>query len=315
MASLTNPGDLWGMLKEAGNSFIEDMAPRLGAALAYYTIFSLAPLLVIVLAVAGLVFGEKAAAGQVKGQIESLVGEEGGKAIEQMVANADKPKAGMVATVVGVVMLLFGASALFGQLQDALNTIWGVQPKPGRGVMGILRDRFLSFTMVLGTSFLLLMSLVISAALAALGSVFSDWGWGVVGPTLNVVISLVVVTVLFAMIYRFLPDAKIVWKDVWFGATITAVLFTIGKFLIGLYLGKAGPASAYGAAGSLAVLLIWLYYSSQIFLFGAELTKAYSNKFGSRIVPKDNAMPITAEARAEQGMPTAAQTAAAQSAS
>ena len=175
--------------------------------------------------------------------------------------------------------------------------------------MGILRDRFLSFTMVLGTSFLLLMSLVVSATLAALGGVFSDWGWGVIGPILNGVISLVVVTALFAMIYRFVPDAKIVWRDVWFGASITAVLFTVGKFLIGLYLGKAGMASAYGAAGSLAVLLIWLYYSAQIFLFGAELTKAYANKFGSRIVPKDNAMPITAEARAEQGMPTAAQVA------
>ena len=309
MASLTNPADLWGMLKEAGNSFIEDMAPRLGAALAYYTIISLAPLLVIVLAVAGLLFGEKAAEGRVKDEIGGLVGEEGGKAIEQMVANADKPKTGTFATVAGVVMLLFGASALFGQLQDALNTIWGVQPKPGRGVMGILRDRFLSFTMVLGTSFLLLMSLVVSTALAALGGVFSDWGWGVIGPILNGVISLVVVTVLFAMIYRFVPDAKIVWRDVWFGAGITAVLFTLGKFLIGLYLGKAGMASAYGAAGSLAVLLIWLYYSAQIFLFGAELTKSYANKFGSRIVPKDYAMPITAEARAEQGMPTAAQTA------
>jgi len=307
MASLTNPLELWGMLKEAGTSFIEDMAPRLGAALAYYTIVSLAPLLVIVLALAGLVFGEQAAEGQVKGQIESLVGQEGGKAVEQMVANADKPKTGTVATVVGVVMLLFGAMGLFGQLQDALNTIWGVQPKPGRGVMGIVRDRFLSFSMVLGTAFLLLVSLVVSAGLSVVGKAFGEWGLGVVGQCLNLAISVVVISVLFAMIYRFLPDAKIVWKDVWFGAAITAVLFTIGKYLIGVYLAQAGTASAYGAAGSLAVLLIWLYYSSQIFLFGAELTKVYANKFGSRILPKENAIPITAEARAEQGMPTAAQ--------
>jgi membrane protein len=308
MASLTNPRDLWSMLKEAGNSFVEDKAPRLGAALAYYTIFSLAPLLVIVLAVAGLVFGKEAASGQIKGQVETLVGEDGGKAVEQMVASADQPQTGTLATVIGIAMLLFGAAVLFGQLQDALNTIWGVQPKPNRGLIkGILRDRFLSFSMVLGTAFLLLVSLVVSAALSAMGRMFGEWGMSAGGQAVNVVVSLVVVTVLFAMIYRFLPDAKIAWKDVWFGAAITSVLFTAGKFLIGLYLGKTGTASAYGAAGSLAVLLIWLYYSSQIFLFGAELTKSYANLFGSRIVPKDYAEPVTAEARAEQGMAPATQ--------
>jgi len=309
MAAITNPRDLWGMLKEAGSAFIEDKAPRLGAALAYYTIFSLAPLLVIVLAVAGFLFGKEAASGQVKGEVESLVGEDGGKAVEQMVASADQPQTGTLATVVGVVMILFGAAGLFGQLQDALNTIWGVQPKPGRGVMGVIRDRFLSFTMVLGTAFLLLVSLVVSAALSAVGSYLGAWGASGLGHALEVVVSFVVIMALFGMIYRFLPDAKIAWKDVWFGAAVTAGLFTVGKVLIGLYLGKTGTASAYGAAGSLAVLLIWLYYSSQIFLFGAELTKAYANLFGSRIVPKEYAMPVTAEARAEQGMPTAAQTA------
>ena len=307
MPSLMNPRDVWAMLKEAGNSFIEDKAPRLGAALAYYAIFSLAPLLVIVLAVAGLLFNKQAASGLVKGQIEELVGEDGGKAIEQMVASADQPQTGTLATVVGVGMLLFGAAVLFGQLQDALNTIWGVQPKAGRGIMGILRDRFLSFSMVLGTAFLLLVSLVVSAALSAMGRMFGEWGMSAGGQAVNVVVSLIVVTVLFAMIYRFLPDAKIARKDVWFGAAITSVLFTAGKFLIGLYLGRTGTASAYGAAGSLAVLLIWLYYSSLIFLFGAELTKSYANLFGSRIVPKDYAEPVTAEARAEQGMAPATQ--------
>ena len=309
MASLTNPSDLWAMTKAAGSAFIEDKAPRLGAALAYYTIFSLAPLLVIVLAVAGFFFDEKAAQGQIKDQIESLVGEDGSKAIEQMVASANQRQAGTLATVIGVVMILFGAAALFGQLQDALNTIWGVQPKPGRGVMGILRDRFLSFSMVLGTAFLLLVSLIVSAALSASSKYLGAGGTGAVGHTLEMTGSLVVVTVLFAMIYRFLPDAKIPWRDVWFGAAVTAVLFTVGKYLIGLYLGKTGTASAYGAAGSLAVLLIWLYYSSQIFLFGAELTKAYANQFGSRIVPHDYAIAVTAEARAEQGITTARQSA------
>jgi membrane protein len=308
MASLTNPHDLWTMLKEAGNSFVEDKAPRLGAALAYYTIFSLAPLLVIVLAVAGLVFGRQAASGQIKAQVEDLVGQDGGKAIEDMVASADQPHTSTVATVVGVAMLLFGAAVLFGQLQDALNTIWGVQPKPDRGLIkGILRDRFLSFSMVLCTAFLLLVSLVVSAALSAMGRMFGQWGLSVAGQAVNLAASLIVITLLFAMIYRFLPDAKIAWKDVWFGAVVTAVLFTLGKFLIGYYLGKAGTASSYGAAGSLAALLIWLYYSSQIFLFGAELTKSYANLFGSRIVPKDYAEPVTAEARAEQGMSPATQ--------
>jgi membrane protein len=308
MASLTNPRDLWTMLKGAGNSFIDDKAPRLGAALAYYTIFSLAPLLVIVLSVAGLIFHDKKkASGLIQEQVQDLVGEDGGKAVEQMVASADQPQTGKLATVLGVGMLLFGATVLFGQLQDALNTIWGVQPKPDRGLIaGIVRDRLLSFTMVLGTAFLLLMSLVVSAALSAMGRMFGEWGMSVAGQAVNLIVSVLVITVLFAMIYRFLPDAKIAWKDVWFGAFVTAVLFTAGKFLIGLYLGKAGTASSYGAAGSLAVLLIWLYYSSQIFLFGAELTKSYANLFGSRIVPKDYAEPVTAEARAQQGIPTPA---------
>ena len=200
-------------------------------------------------------------------------------------------------------MLLLGAAGLFGELQGALNTIWGVRPKPGRGVLGLLRDRFLSFSMVLGTTFLLLVSLVVSAALAALGSLFGEWQTAVVGQVVNQVISLGVVTLLFAMIYRFLPDVKIAWRDVWLGAVITAVLFTVGKYLIGLYLGRTSTASAFGAAGSLAVLLIWLYYSAQIFLFGAEFTKVHANRFGSRIVPAENAEPVSKEARAEQGMP------------
>jgi membrane protein len=190
-------------------------------------------------------------------------------------------------------MLLVGALGLFGQLQDALNTVWQVQPKAGRGMLGFLRDRFLSFSMVLGTAFLLLVSLVISAALSALGGLLGDWGASVIGQIVNAAVTLLVITLLFAMIYRFLPDAQIAWRDVWFGAVFTTVLFTVGKYLIGFYLGRAGTASAYGAAGSFAALLIWLYYSAQIFLFGAELTKAHADRCGSRIVPKDNAVSVT----------------------
>ena len=223
--------------------------------------------------------------------LEDPTGEDGAKAIESMVASANKPASSTWATVLGIVMLFVGAAGLFGQLQDALNTIWKVQPKPGRGIVGFIHDRFLSFSMVLGTAFLLLLSLVISAALAALGSLFGEWGTSLAGQCFNLVTSFVVITFLFAMIYRFLPDAKIAWRDVWPGAIVTSLLFSGGKSLIGFYLGQTGTASAYGAAGSLAVLLIWLYYSAQIFLFGAELTKAYADRFGSRIIPKENAMP------------------------
>jgi membrane protein len=298
-----NPKSLWRLVKDSASAWMEDKAPRLGAALAYYTIFSLAPLLVLVIAIVGLVFGREAAQGQLLGQIRGLVGEQGGKAVQEMVAHAAQPSAGGLATALGIIMLLFGAMGLFGQLQDALNTVWEVQPKPGRGVLGFLKDRFLSFSMVLGVAFLLLVSLVINAWLAALAGLFGDWQASVLGYLVNGAVSFVVITLLFAMIYRFLPDAEIAWKDVWLGAVITSILFLLGKFLIGLYLGHSSVGSVYGAAGSLAVLLVWLYYSSQIFLFGAEFTKVYANTSGSRIVPAPNAMPVTAEARAQEGAP------------
>jgi membrane protein len=300
---MPNFSDIWGLFQDAGSQWMEDKASRLGAALAYYTAFSLAPLLVIVIAIIGFFFGREAAMGQLSAQIESLVGEDGAKAVEAMVASADKPATGLFATIVGVAMLLVGALGLFGQLQDALNTVWGVEAKSTGGITGFIRDRLLSFTMVLGTAFLLLISLVISAALAAVASLFGEWQGTVIGQILNAAVSLVVITLLFAMIYRFLPDAKIAWRDVWFGAGFTTVLFMIGKYLIGLYIGGTSIASSYGAAGSLAALLIWLYYSAQIFLFGAELTKAFANRYGSRIVPKDHAVAVTENARAQQGIP------------
>jgi membrane protein len=290
------------IVTEAGSQWIADKAPRLGAALAYYTIFSIAPLLVIAIGVSGLIFGRDAAQGMISSQISHLVGEQGGEAIQTMVLSASKPGVGIFGSIVGIVMLLLGAAGLFGQLQDALNTIWEVRPKEGRGVWGFIRDRFLSLSMVLGVAFLLLVSLVASSALAAVGGLLGDLETAGIGMALTTALDLTVITVLFALIYRYLPDAKIAWRDVWFGAAVTAVLFTIGKALIGLYLGRAAVGSSYGAAGSLAALLVWLYYAAQIFLFGAELTKAYANHMGSRIVPKEHAEAVSPETQAEEGI-------------
>jgi membrane protein len=302
MHAIPSLGEISDLFKKAGSQWVEDRAPRLGAALAYYTAFSLAPLLVIVIAVIGMVFGRDAAAGQIAGEIEGLVGPDGAKAVESMVASANQPASGILATIIGIVILFVGALGLFAQLQDALNTIWKVQGKPGRGILGFFLDRLASLTMVLGTTFLLLMSLVVSAALSAIGNWFGEGNGTTVGQALNLGISFVIITLLFAMIYRFLPDARVAWREVWFGAIFTTILFTFGKYLIGVYLGKTGTASAYGAAGSLAALLIWLYYSAQIFLFGAELTKAYACRAGSQLVPKDHAIPVSDQTRLTEGM-------------
>ncbi len=300
-----NPKALFELLKGAYNDWSEDKAPRLGASLAYYTVFSLAPLLLIVITIAGLVFGQEAVQGQIVAQIGGLVGDEGAEAIQQMIVGASKPRTGAIATGIGIATLLFGASGVFGALHDALNTIWEVEPKPGRGVLGMIKDRFLSFTMVLGVGFLLLVALVVSAGLAALGELMRgllpvpEWVLHVV----NVIVAFGITTLLFALIYKILPDVEIRWSDVWTGAAFTALLFTIGKFLLGLYLGKGAVGSAYGVAGSLIVILLWIYYSAQILFFGAEFTQVYANKYGSRVVPTEDAVPVTEEARAQQGMP------------
>lgn len=287
--------ELFQMLKETFNDWSNDKVPSLGAALAYYAIFSLGPLLVIVLAVAGLVFGKDAAQGQVAEEISGTVGPTVGRAVEDLLHNASNPISSGWAALVGLVTLLFGASGVFGQLQDALNTIWKVQPKPGRGAVGIVRDRFLSFVMVLGSCFLLLISLVLSAALSALStwwtpaaaSSTSFYFWQV----LNNLVAFGVIMLLFAMIYKVLPDVELNWSDVWFGAAVTALLFTIGKYLLGLYLGCCGPASAFGAAGSLVLILLWVYYSSQILLFGAEFTRVYTNHYRADVKPTTDAEP------------------------
>ncbi len=296
--------ETWEVFKQTSSEWLEDNAARLGAALAFYSVLSLAPLLVIALAIAGAVFGEEAARGEVVAQIGGMVGAEGARAIEDMIAHAQKPGAGVVASLLGALTLLFGAAGVFGELQDALNTIWEVRPRPGRGVWGFMKARFFSFAMVLGTGFLLLVSLVLTAALAALGG-FLSGALPVLGPVwhgVNFVISFGVITLLFALIFKVVPDVKIAWKDVWVGAALTAFLFTVGKFLLGLYLGRGTVSSAYGAAGSLVVLVVWIYYSAQILFFGAEFTQVYAKRYGSRIVPAEGAEPVTEEVRAEQGI-------------
>src|SRR6476646_335489 len=285
------PRALWHLTKEAGSDWIHDRAPRLGAALAYYTVFSLVPFLVVVIAGIGLVFGEEASQSAILSQIAELVGEQTAAAIKDMIQRANQPSTGIFATAVAVATLLIGASGVFGQLQDALNTVWGVEPKEGRGVWGFIKDRFLSFVAVLGTGFLLLVSLIFSSALAA----FGKWFGGLlplpeaVLQLMNFAFSFLVVTGLFALIFKVLPDAKVAWRDVWIGAALTSALFTIGKFALGVYLGKSNVASAYGATGSLVLVLLWVYYSAQILLYGAEFTQVYANRVGERIVPTPDA--------------------------
>lgn len=293
---------LWLILKEAGDEWVVDKAHRLAAAIAFYAIFSLAPFLVITVSAASVIFGEQAAQGQVRTQIEHLLGSQGGEAVQAIIESATQSGNGTFATLLGIAMLIVGAAGMFAQLQDALNTVWEVQPKPGRGFGGFLRDRVLSLSMVLGVAFLLLISLIVSTSLAATGTQFGDWQGEVWGHTVTGLLDCAVITILFAAIYKFLPDAEIGWRDVWLGAALTAFLFTMGKFLIGLYLGRAGVASPYGAAGSLAVLLIWLYFASLIFLFGAEVTKAFANKLGSHIRPKPHAESVTPQTRAQEGL-------------
>jgi len=276
---------MWKLLSATYTKWTEDHAQGLGAALAFYAVFSLAPLLLIGIAIAGAVFGQEAAQGHIIGQIQDLVGEESAKAIQSMIEEARKPAAGIIATVLAIVMLLLGATGVFVQLQEALNTIWRVEEKPGEGMWKILKDRFVSLMAVLGTGFLLLISLIISAGLSAVGTTLGHFlpVPGFLLHIINFFVSFAIVTFLFALIYKLLPDISIQWGDVWIGAIITSLLFTIGKFLIGLYLGKSDIGIPYGAAGSLAVILIWVYYASQIFLFGAEFTAVYAHSRGSRV--------------------------------
>ena len=294
------------LVKETFREWSEDKASRLAAALAYYTIFSIPPLLLIAIAIAGQVFGTETAQAELSNQIEQLVGSTAADAIEQMLENASRPGGGLIATIVGIATLLFGASGVFGQLQEAMNTIWEVAPRPDRGIMGTIKDRFLSFTMVLGIGFLLLVSLVLSAALALLGNFLEGLvpgGTVIVMRIVNLAISLGIMTLLFALIFKVIPDVEIEWRDVWVGALVTAVLFTLGKEAIGWYMGRFAPGSTYGAAGSLVVLLLWVYYSAQILFLGAEFTQVYARRYGSRIRPGESAIMLTEVDRIQQGIP------------
>ncbi|RKH05340.1 YihY/virulence factor BrkB family protein [Corallococcus praedator] len=278
------PHHVWPLLKQTLTEWMDDNVPAQAAALAYYTLFSVAPMLIIAIAVAGLAFGQEAAHGEIRNQLQSLIGDAGAKVVEDLVASASKPSSGIVATLIGVLVSAFAATGVFVQLQDSLNTIWKVKKKPMNGLLAFVRQRLLSFAMVLGIGFLLLVSLVVSAALAAAGTFLKNLmpGWEAVMQLVNLAIAFSVTTVLFAMIYKVMPDTHVAWRDVWLGAAVTSFLFSLGKLGIGMYLGKSSVSSSYGAAGSFAVLLLWVYYSSQLLFLGAEFTQVYSRWHGSR---------------------------------
>lgn len=278
------------LFKTAALDWMNDHAPRLGAALAFYTIFSLAPLLTITISIAALWFSDNASQ-QIFTEIGGMIGKENAESLQKMLVQPGKEKSGWLAAITSGVVLLFGATGVFVQLQDSLNQIWEVKPKPGQGLMGFVRHRLVSFAMVLGIAFLLLVSLVLTAGLAAVGRYFSHLV-GNAGPllhALNMAVSFGIIALLFALMFKFVPDAKVAWKDVWVGAVVTALLFTIGKFALGIYLGKSSVASTYSVAGALIITLLWVYYTAQIVFFGAELTQAYAHEFGRGVVPSDHA--------------------------
>lgn len=281
----------WSLLKGALAAWWADNLPRKGASLAYYTLFAVAPVLVVAIGIAGIAFGAESVRAEVLVQVSELIGEEAAQAVQLLLRGLGRKATGVVATVVGGITFFVTATGAFLELQTALNEIWRVRQKPGVDVKGFVLGRLLSFGLVVGVGFLLLVSLVVSAALAAAGRWLEGAmpvGAEVVGAG-NLLLSLLVVTLLFAMVYKLLPDVELRWRQVWTGAAMTAILFTIGKALIGLYLGRSGFASSYGAAGSLLLLLLWVYYSAQVVLLGAEFTRLYAERFGRRTVPMAHA--------------------------
>ena len=277
----------WAIVLETVRNWNEDNVSRLAAAVSCYTLISIAPLGILSVAIAGAVFGQAAARGQIASDMGSLVGTKAARAIETIILNARAPGSGISSTVFGVVVLLVGASGVFAELQSAMNTIWKVAPKAGQGVMTFIRHRFFSFAMVLAVAFLLLVSLLLSAALPVVGKYFEGYlpGGEPVWQVLNVSATVAITTVLFALIFRVVPDIEVAWKDVWPGAFVTALLFTFGKLLLSLYIGRSSVTSSFGAAGSLVALVIWVYCSSQIVFFGAELTEVYSRRIGTGVRP------------------------------
>jgi membrane protein len=289
-------GNAFTLLKQTFQEWIEDKAPQLGAALAYYTVFSLAPLILLLLAIVGAIFRHdpEGASNKITQQMSYFLDPSALQVVQSIAQNASQPGKSTIATIIGIALALFGASGVFGQLQDALNTIWGVKAKPGRGIWGFLRNRFLSFAMVAGICFLLLVSLAMEALLKGFSHYVQSVlpGGTVVALTVYLIFDFGVVVLLFAMIFKFLPDVKIQWRDVWIGAVMTAILFGVGKWLLGLYLGSGAAGSAYGAASSLITLLLWVYYSSQILLFGAEFTQVYAARAGREFKPDEYAVRV-----------------------
>lgn len=291
--------DIGNFFKEIFDQWSKDRAMRMGAALAYYTIFSIPPLLLMAIALAGFFFGQEAAEGRIVREIQGLIGKEGAVTIQGMINSARKQDSGTIATIIGLVTLMIGASGVFAQIQDSLNSIWGVEPKPGRGWGDVIKERLMSFTMVFGTGFLLLVSLLIDTILSAFMDYFSRIFDSALSVYLlrfaNVGISFLIVTAMFALIYKVLPDVKLNWKDVGLGAVVTALLFSIGKFAIGLYLGNSNVGAAYGAAGSVIVIMVWIFYASLIFLFGAEFTQVYTRRYCSKVETAHGAIIVQPE--------------------
>ena len=289
-------GNAFSLLKQTFQEWLQDKAPQLGAALAYYTVFSLAPLILVLLAIVGVIFRDDPAGAwdKITQQMSYFLDPSAVQVVQDIAQKASQPGKSTVATIIGIALAVFGASGVFGQLQDALNTIWGVKAKPSQGMWGFLRSRFLSFGMVAGICFLLLVSLAIEALLKGFSHYVQSVlpGGMVIALAVYLVFDFAVVVLLFAMIFKFLPDVKIQWRDVWIGAAMTAILFGIGKWLLGFYLGSGAAGSAYGAASSLITLLLWVYYSSQILLFGAEFTQVYAQRAGRELEPSEFAVRV-----------------------
>lgn len=287
-------GNVFGLLKQTVQEWLGDKAPQLGAALAYYTVFSLAPLILVLLAIVGIIFRDDPAGtwNKITEQMSYFLDPSAVQVVQSIAQKASEPGKSTIATIIGVALAILGASGVFGQLQDALNTIWGVKAKPGGGIWGFLRNRFLSFAMVAGVCFLLLVSLTLESLLKAFSHYVQSVlpGGIVVALAVYLIFDFAVVVLLFAMIFKFLPDVEIQWRDVWIGAVITTILFGIGKWLLGFYLGSGVAGSAYGAASSLITLLLWVYYSSQILLFGAEFTQVYAARAGRAFKPTEYAV-------------------------
>jgi membrane protein len=304
---------VWPLLKRTAFEWSEDKATKMAASLAYYTATSIAPLVVAVLGIAALVARNKITPQRLHDELQQLTSKDVADVLNSIIFNAKTGHNGLLATLFGIIVAIISASSLFGELQDSLNTIWEVKPKPNRGIMGIIHDRFLTMTMVLGIAFLLLVSTVLTSVITGLSGAFFGGLFGNLSSDLTkdivmaitILITTGIVTVLFAAIFKLLPDVIVSWRDVWLGGFLTAVLFEVGKWGLSEYIGRAAPGSAFGTLGAIVVMLIWVYYSAQILFFGAEFTQVYANQYGSHVVPAANAEPLTEDMRRQAGMPHA----------